>query len=347
MEMNALNMDQNLALDFVRVTEAAAFAAAHWLGRGENDAADAAAVNAMRDRFNSMNIDGEIVIGEGERDEAPMLYIGEKVGTGKGMAIDIAVDPLEGTNITAKGGANALSVLAAAPKGTLLKAPDTYMDKIAVGPKAVGAIDLEASVRDNIHAVADRLGKPPEELTVIILERDRHKQLIQEVRNCGARIRLIQDGDVSAAISTVFDYSGIDMLLGIGGAPEGVIAAAALKSLGGDMQGKLKFRNEHEIERAHRMGIADIDRVFKLDDLVKSDRAMFVATGVSDGTLLKGIRFTSGGAVSSSVAMRSYSGTVRFLDTHHHFKNNPESWWRKITESEGNGKSRQYKQQEQ
>ena len=337
-------MDHNLALDFVRVTEAAAFAAAHWLGRGDNDAADAAAVNAMRDRFSSMDLNGEIVIGEGERDEAPMLYIGELVGNGKGAAIDIAVDPLEGTTITAKGGSNALSVLAAAPKGTLLKAPDTYMDKIAVGPNAVGAIDLEASVRDNIHAVADKLGRPPDELTVIILERDRHKELIQQVRDCGARIRLIQDGDVSAAISTVFDYSGIDLLLGVGGAPEGVIAAAALKSLGGDMQGRLKFRNEKEIERAHRMGIDDIDKVFRLDDMVKGNRAVFAATGVSDGPLLKGIRFTKGGAVSNSVAMRTYSGTVRFIETHHHFKNNPESWWRKITES--NGKARQAQKSE-
>ncbi len=336
-------MDQNLALDFVRVTEAAAFAAAHWLGRGDNDSADAAAVNAMRDRFNEMDFAGEIVIGEGERDEAPMLYIGEKVGNGRGKEIDIAVDPLEGTTITAKGGYNALSVLAAAPKGALLNAPDTYMDKIAVGPKAVGAIDLEASVLDNVNAVADKLGKPPEELTVIILERDRHKELIQQVRKSGARIRLIQDGDVSAAISTVFDYSGIDLLLGIGGAPEGVIAAAALKSLGGDMQGRLKFRNDSELERAHKMGMADPHKVFKLNELVKGDHAMFAATGVSDGTLLKGIRFTSGGAVSNSVAMRSYSGTVRFIETHHHFKKNPESWWRKISETEGNGNQKHHK----
>ncbi|MFA6048418.1 MAG: class II fructose-bisphosphatase [Candidatus Micrarchaeia archaeon] len=329
-------MDHNLALDFVRATEAAAFAASHWLGRGDEKSADAAAVNAMRDRFNSMELDGEIVIGEGERDEAPMLYIGEKVGTGKGAAIDIAVDPLEGTTITAKGGANALSVLAAAPKGKLLNAPDTYMDKIAVGPKAVGAIDLEASVRDNIHAVADKLGKTPEDLTVIILERERHKDLIAEVRKCGSRIHLIQDGDVSAAISTVFDYSGIDLLLGIGGAPEGVIAAAALKSLGGDMQGRLKFRNDKEKERAQKMGITDLNKVFKLNDLVKGDHAMFAATGVSDGPLLRGMRLTSsGGAVSHSVAMRSYSGTVRFIETHHHFKNNPESWWRKIKEENG------------
>ncbi len=329
-------MDRNLALDFVRVTEAAAFAAAHWMGRGDNDAADAAAVTAMRDRFNTIDFDGTVVIGEGERDEAPMLYIGEKIGSGKGMAIDVALDPLEGTTITAKGGSNALSVLAAGPKGTLLNAPDTYMDKIAVGPKAVGAIDIEASVKDNVYAVAERLEKQPDELTVVILERDRHKELVDQVRKSGARIRLIQDGDVSAAISTVFDYSGIDLLLGTGGAPEGVIAAAALKSLGGDMQGKLKFRNALERERARSMGITDEHKVFKLGELVKGDKAMFVATGVSDGTLLRGVRFTGHGAITHSVSMRCYSGTVRFIETHHHFKNNPESWWRKIRETNGN-----------
>ncbi len=319
-------MDHNLALDFVRVTEAAAYASSHWLGRGDNDAADAAAVKAMRERFNSLSFKGEIVIGEGERDEAPMLYIGEKIGDGTGPEIDVAVDPLEGTTITAKGGANALSVLAAAPKGMLLNAPDTYMNKIAVGPQAAGAIDLNASVKDNIRAVSDKLGKDPDALTVMILERDRHKDLIRQVRDCGCRIRLIQDGDVAAAISTVFETSGIDMLLGTGGAPEGVISAAALKCLGGDFQGKLMFRNEDEKARATKMGIEDLEKIFHLDDLVKGDRAMFAATGVSDGPLLKGVRFTSGGAITHSVAMRAYSGTVRFIETHHHFKRNKESW---------------------
>ena len=325
-------MDQNLALDFVRVTEAAAYASAHWVGRGDNDAADQAAVTAMRDAFNSMDIRGEIVIGEGERDEAPMLYIGEKVGNTSGREIDIAVDPLEGTNICAKGGINAISVMAAGPKGTLLKAPDTYMDKIAVGPKAKGAIDITASVQDNIYSVADKLDKDPEELTVIILERDRHADLIHQVRHAGSRIRLIGDGDVSAAISTVFDYSGIDMLLGIGGAPEGVLAAAALKTLGGDMQGALKFRKPEERERAINMGIGDPDRVFKLDDLVKGDRSMFIASGVTDGPLLKGVRFTEDGANISSVAMRAYSGTVRFVESQHHFKRDSDDWWHKIKE---------------
>jgi fructose-1,6-bisphosphatase II len=319
-------------LDFVRVTEAAAYASAHWVGRGDNEAADQAAVTAMRDAFGGLDFSGEIVIGEGERDEAPMLYIGERVGSGKGMEIDLAVDPLEGTNICAKGGINAISVLAAGPKGTLLKAPDTYMDKIAVGPKAKGAIDIEAPVKDNIYAVADALKKDPEELTVIILERDRHKDLISQVRHVGSRIRLIGDGDVSAAISTVFDYSGIDMLLGIGGAPEGVIAAAALKALGGDMQGRLKFRKPEERERTIKMGMADPDRVLRLNDLVKGDHSMFVATGVTDGPLIKGVRFESWGAVTNSVAMRAYSGTVRFIETHHHFRGAGEDWWSKIKE---------------
>lgn len=325
-------MDHNLALDFVRVTEAAAYASAHWVGRGDNEAADQAAVTAMRDAFNSMDMAGEIVIGEGERDEAPMLYIGEHVGKGTGKEIDIAVDPLEGTNICAKGGINAIAVMAAGPKGTLLKAPDTYMDKIAVGPKAKGAIDINASVQDNVYAVADKLGKDPAELTVIILERDRHKDLINQVRHAGSRIRLIGDGDVSAAISTVFDYSGIDMLLGIGGAPEGVLAAAALKTLGGDMQGTLKFRKPEERERAINMGLGDPDRVFGLNDLVKGEKSMFVATGVTDGPLLKGVRFTEDGTVTHSVAMRAQSGTVRFIESQHHFKSPADEWWNKIKE---------------
>ena len=325
-------MDHNLALDFVRVTEAAAYASAHWVGRGDNEAADQAAVTAMREAFNSLDFSGEIVIGEGERDEAPMLYIGERVGNGKGKELDIAVDPLEGTNICAKGGINAIAVMAAGPKGTLLKAPDTYMDKIAVGPKARGAIDINASVQDNIYAVADKLNKDPQELTVIILERDRHKDLIHQVRHAGSRIRLIGDGDVSAAISTVFDYSGIDMLLGIGGAPEGVLAAAALKTLGGDMQGKLKYRKPEERERAINMGIGDPERVLKLNDLVHGDKSMFVATGVTDGPLLKGVRFTDYGTVTSSVAMRAQSGTVRFIESQHHFRSQADEWWHKIKE---------------
>jgi len=325
-------MDHNLSLDFVRVTEAAAYASAHWVGRGDNEAADQAAVTAMRDAFNVMDMKGEIVIGEGERDEAPMLYIGEHVGKGTGTEIDIAVDPLEGTNICAKGGINAIAVMAAGPKGTLLKAPDTYMDKIAVGPKAKGAIDINASVQDNIYSVADKLDKDPAELTVIILERDRHKDLIHQVRHAGARIRLIGDGDVSAAISTVFDYSGIDMLLGIGGAPEGVLAAAALKALGGDMQGKLKYRKPEERERAIKMGIGDPERTLKLDDLVRGDQSIFVASGVTDGPLIKGVRFAEHGTTISSVSIDGQTGTMRFVESQHHFSSQSHDYWHKIRE---------------
>ena len=249
-----------------------------------------------------------------------MLYIGEKVGKGNGMKIDIAVDPLEGTTITAKGGSNAISVLAAAPKGNMLHAPDTYMDKIAVGPKAKGSIDLDATPEENINAVAQKLGKDPSEITVIILERDRHKKLIEDVRKAGARIRLIGDGDISGALSPAFEESGIDILMGIGAAPEGVIAAAALKTLGGEIQGRLKFRNDDERKRAKEMGfLKDIDMKLKMNDMIKGDQAMFAATGVTNGEILKGVRFTSKGAVTNSLVMRSWSGTVRFIEAHHDF----------------------------
>src|SRR3989338_123358 len=313
-------MDRNLALEFVRVTEAAAISAAKYMGRGDEKAADNAAVDLMRKSFNGLDIDGTIVIGEGERDEAPMLYIGEKVGKGNGMKIDIAVDPLEGTTITAKGGSNAISVLAAAPKGNMLHAPDTYMDKIAVGPKAKGSIDLDATPEENINAVAQKLGKDPSEITVIILERDRHKKLIEDVRKAGARIRLIGDGDISGALSPAFEESGIDILMGIGATPEGVIAAAALKTLGGEIQGRLKFRNDDERKRAKEMGfLKDIDMKLKMNDMIKGDKAMFAATGVTNGEILKGVRFTSKGAVTNSLVMRSWSGTVRFIEAHHDF----------------------------
>ena len=313
-------MDRNLALEFVRVTEAAAISAAKWVGRGDQRAADHAAVELMRKSFNGLDIDGTVVIGEGERDEAPMLCIGEKVGTGKGMKVDIAVDPLEGTAITAKGGVNSISVLAAAPAGTMLHAPDTYMDKIAVGPKAKGAIDLDASVKENITAVAEKLEKPIDEITVIVLERDRHRKLIEDIRKVGARIRLIGDGDVSGALSPAFEESGIDMLMGIGAAPEGVLGAAGLKTLGGEIQGRLAFRNEEERKRAKDMGfLKDIDMKLTMDDMIKSDQAMFVATGVTTGEVLKGVRFTSKGAVTNSIVMRSSSGTVRIIEAHHDF----------------------------
>jgi fructose-1,6-bisphosphatase II len=311
-------MDRNLALELVRVTEGAAVAAARWVGRGNNHAADNAAVEHMREGFNSIDFSGRIVIGEGERDEAPMLYIGEKVGRGMGgLKADLAVDPLEGTTITAKGGPNALSVIAAGPEGSLLNAPDCYMDKIAVGKKAKGKVSLEASVEENVSAVARALGKEESEVTVVILERDRHKELIDKVRKTGARIRLITDGDVSGAISTCLEESGIDLLLGIGGAPEGVIAAAAIKCLEGDFQGKLVFRNDNEKKRAREMGASE--GMLRLDELVKSD-AMFAATGVTDGTMLEGVRFKPDTIETHSIVMRSKTKTIRFVKGLHNDK---------------------------
>lgn len=317
-------MDRNLAMEFVRATEAAALSSARWVGKGDNMAADNAAVEAMRHFFNNIDIDGKVVIGEGERDEAPMLYIGEKLGTGEGTKVDIAVDPLEGTTITAKGGPNALSVLAAGPAGSMLHAPDTYMDKIAVGSEAKGAIDLDASVKENVEQVAAKLKKDVEELAVIILERDRHQKLIEEVRKCGCRIRLIPDGDISGALAPSIQNSGVDMLLGIGAAPEGVIAAAGLKCLGGEIQGRLNFRNDGERERAKKMGIKDLDKKLAMDDLVKGNEAVFAATGVTDGTILRGVNFTSDGAVTHSIVMRSKTKTVRFIEGHHKFEHFPE-----------------------
>ena len=317
-------MDRNLAMEFVRATEAAALSSARFVGKGDKHSADNAAVEAMRKVFEIIDIDGTVVIGEGERDEAPMLYIGEKVGSKKGPKIDIAVDPLEGTDITARGGNNAMSVLAAAPSGTLLHAPDTYMDKIAVGPRAVGAVDLDNSVSENLNAVADKLKKDIEEVTVIVLERERHNELIKEIRKCKCRIKLIRDGDIAGAIAPAIEDSGVDILLGIGAAPEGVIAAAALKCLGGEIQGRLKFRNEEEKSRATKMGIKDIDMKFMIDDLVKGNDAMFAATGVTDGTLLRGVNFTSDGAFTHSIVMRSKTKTVRFIEGHHKFEHFPE-----------------------
>ena len=316
-------MDRNLALEFVRATEAAALSSARWMGKGDEKKADKAAVEAMRKTFSSISIKGTVVIGEGERDNAPMLYIGEKVGSGSGLEVDIAVDPLEGTTITAKGGNNAITVLAAAPKGQLLNAPDTYMDKIAVGKEASGVIDLDAPVKENIRAVADKLGKKCEDLTVIVLERDRHKKLIEEIRKCNARIRLIGDGDIAGALAPTIPGSGVDMLMGIGAAPEGVIAAAALKALDGEIQGRLKPRNEEEIERAKKMGIKDIDKKLMMDDLVKGNRAMFAATGVTDGTILRGVRYTGTGAITHSIVMRAKTKTVRFIEAHHNFEHKP------------------------
>ncbi len=317
-------MDRNLALDFVRATEAAAISSAYWMGKGDEKSADQAAVEAMRKAFGVIDMDGTIVIGEGERDSAPMLYIGERVGSGKGMEVDIAVDPLEGTTITARGDPNAMSVFAAAPAGCLLNAPDTYMDKIAVGPKCAGAVDLDADVEENLRSVAEKLDKPIDEVTVIILDRDRHKEIIEKIRKCGSRIRLIRDGDIAGALAPAIEDSGIDILMGIGGAPEGVIAAVALKCLGGEIQGRLKLRNEGEKQRAEKMGINDFEKKFKINDLVKSDEAMFAATGVTDGTILKGVQFLSDGAKTHSIVMRAKTKTIRFIEARHKFEHFPE-----------------------
>lgn len=316
-------MDRNLALELVRVTEAAALSCAQWMGKGDGNSADAAAVQAMRRAFDSIRFDGTVVIGEGERDEAPMLYIGEKVGAGGNPEVDIALDPLECTNSVAYGRNNALAVVALAPKGCFLHAPDTYMEKIAVGAKAADAIDLNKSVEQNIHDVADALGMHVEKLTVVILERDRHKDLIAKVRSTGARIHLILDGDVSAAIATALPDTGIDLLLGTGGAPEGVLAAAALQCVGGAMQGRLRFRNDEEIRRARTMGITDIDKILTLDDLARGNQIMFCATGVTSGDMLKGVRFFGGGAWTHSLVMRAKTGTIRYIETQHFFDRKP------------------------
>lgn len=312
-------MDRNVALEAVRVTEAAALAASKLVGRGDEKAADKAAVDAMRSAFNTLHIEGTVVIGEGERDEAPMLYIGEHVGAG-GPAIDIALDPLEGTTITAKGGPNAMAVLAMTDKGGFLNAPDTYMEKIAVGPHiSAGILDLDAPVDDIVRKLAREKDARVEDLLICILDRPRHEAIIRSVRETGARIMLIQDGDVSAVMATADPLTGIDMYVGTGGAPEGVLAAAALQCTGGSMLGRLVFRNDDEKERAARYGIADFAKVYSTNELAKPDNVMFAATGVTDGAMLKGVRRFAGGAVTHSIVMRSKSGTVRRIETQHDF----------------------------
>lgn len=306
-------------LDFVKVTEAAALAASRWMGKGERDRADGAAVEKMRETLNQMEIRGRIVIGEGERDEAPMLYIGEEVGKG-GVEVDIAVDPVEGTNLVANGLPNSIAVLAVAAKGGLLNAPDTYMDKLAVGPKAAEYVHIDASVAENLELVANALERPIGEITVVILDRPRHKKLIEDVRAAGAKIKLISDGDVDAAIATAIEGTGIQVSMGTGGAPEGVLAAAALRCLGGNFMGRLKPRNETEIKRALEMGFDDVNRVLTMDDLVKRDDITFVATGITDGDLVKGVRFFGNGARTHSIIMNSRSSTVRFVETVHRFR---------------------------
>ena len=315
-------MDRNLALELIRVTEAAALASGRWVGKGDKNAADEAATNAMRRTLDSIGIDGTVVIGEGEMDEAPMLYIGEKVGDGSSPCVDIAVDPLEGTNICAKGINGAITTIAMAPQGGFLNAPDMYMEKIVVGPGACGVIDLDASPTENLQRVAAAKKCYIDDLTVVILDRPRHDKIVAEIRKAGARIHLVSDGDVAPAIAAAVAGSGVDMLMGIGGAPEGVLAAAALKCMGGDMQGRLVFMNDHERERAVMMGITDFDRVYNAEDMARGN-VFFAATGVTNGDLLKGVRYFSGGAETHSVVMRSKSRTVRFVSTLHYFDYKP------------------------
>lgn len=316
-------MDRNLALEMIRVTEAAALSCARLMGRGDAKAADQAAVDAMRSTLNDMDFDGTVVIGEGERDEAPMLYIGEKVGRGGPIKVDIALDPLEGTNLCATGAANAIAVIAIAEQGHFLHAPDTYMEKIAVGPDGKGIIDLSKSPTYNLTELAKKKECQVQDLTAIVLNRDRHKELIREIREAGARIKLIEDGDVSAAISTCEATAGVDILFGIGGAPEGVLAAAALRCINGDMQGRLKPRNDEEIARAKKMGIEDIHKIYKMEELAFGD-VMFAATGVTNGDFLKGVRYFGGGAFTHSLVMRSLSGTTRYIEAVHHFETKPK-----------------------
>lgn len=312
-------MDRNLALEAVRVTEAAALSASRLMGRGDEKAADQVAVDAMRRALNSLSIEGTVVIGEGERDEAPMLFIGEKVGTGGGPKIDIALDPLEGTTITAKGLTNALAVIAMAEEGGFLYSPDVYMDKIAVGTGLPeGVVDLDEAPAQNLKNLADAKKLDVADLVVCILDRPRHEDLIAQVRAAGARIMLITDGDVSGVIATTEEESGVDIYMGSGGAPEGVLAAAALRCIGGQMQGRLIFRNDDEKSRAANCGITDFDRKYLLNDLA-SGNVMFAATGVTSGTMLKGVRRFSGGAMTHSVVMRSKSGTVRYIEAQHNF----------------------------
>ena len=311
------NFDRTLLLEAVRVTEAAATAAWRLVGRGHEKNADQVAVDAMRTALNNLDINGVIVIGEGERDEAPMLYIGEKVGTGKGAKIDIALDPLEGTTLTAKAMPNALAVMAWAPHGTLLNAPDTYMDKIAIGPgHKEGLIDLDAEPGDNINAIAKAKGIKPSEVTALVMDRPRHEALIAKIRQAGAKVKLITDGDVAGVIETTDAATGVDIYMGLGGAPEGVLAAAALRCIGGQMQGRLIFRNDEERARAAKWGVTDLARKYSLHELVSGD-VVFSATGVTDGSMLRGVHRDGDFITTESVVMRSATGTVRWIRARH------------------------------
>jgi fructose-1,6-bisphosphatase II len=318
-------MEDLLALEMIRVTEAAAIESARFMGRGARDEADAAATEAMRRTMDEIDFDGRIVIGEGERDEAPMLYIGERVGRpgaaaeGDVPAVDIAVDPLEGTNLVAHGQAGAITVLAASESGGLTHAPDTYMEKLCVGPIAAGKVDLEATPTENLRAIAAALGRKVSDITVVILERPRHDALIAEVRAAGARIKLIGDGDLSAAISCAVSGTGVHAVMGIGGAPEGVITAAALRCLGGEIQARFRYRSDEERERGARMGHGDEDRVYRTEELAPGENLVFAATGVTAGDLLQGVRFFGGGARTHSLVMAYQTKQVRFVDTVHMF----------------------------
>lgn len=319
-------MDRDLAINLVRVTEAAALSSARHLGRGNKNKADEAAVDAMRRMFDTLNINGRVVIGEGEMDEAPMLYIGEKLGRGgeESLKLDIAVDPLDGTTAVAKGIAGAISVVVVAPKGALLNAPDMYMDKIAVGPRAVDHVSLDYSVGKNLYNLSRALNKDIKDITVTILDRPRHQELIEEVREIGARIRLFSDGDIAAALATCFPATGVDILMGIGGAPEGVLAAAAQKCLGGGFQGRLYPMNEKEKTRCKKMGIKDIDKTLYIEDLARGKELVFAATGVSNGELLKGVVYYEyNRAKTYSIVMRGETGTVRHIEAIHRLDKKP------------------------
>ncbi len=325
-----VHVDRNLALELVRVTEAAALAASRWMGRGDKNAADGAAVEAMRRAFDTVAISGTVVIGEGEMDEAPMLYIGERVGiyakAGGGPEVDIAVDPLEGTSITAKGGPNAMACVALAQKGGFLHAPDIYMEKLAVGPGLpAGVVSLEASVEENLRELAKAKKAEISDLVVCLLDRDRHREIIKRCRAAGARIMMIPDGDVSGVVAVSQPDTGVDIYMGSGGAPEGVLAAAALRCIGGQMQCKLLFENDEQIARAREMGITDANRIYGLEDMAKGE-VMFAATGVTTGPMLRGVQRSAGRATTYSIVMRSKSGTVRYIEGHHNFALKPTAF---------------------
>jgi fructose-1,6-bisphosphatase II len=312
-------LDRNLAFELARVTEAAALASARWMGKGDKVAADQAAVNAMRFALGNVDMDGIVVIGEGEKDEAPMLYIGEEIGNGMPPRVDIAVDPVDGTTLLSKGLPNAVAVVALAERGTMYYPPGiVYMEKLAVGPIGKGKVSLELSVAENVQIMADAKGVDPDDLTVVVLDRPRHEKLIAEIREAGARIKLISDGDIAGGIMPALEETGIDLLMGIGGSPEAVTTACALKCLGGDIQCKLWPRNDGEREQAERLGLA-LDTVLTIDDLVKGDDVFFSLTGVTNGELVKGVRYFQRGARTETLAMRSRSGTVRRIESEHHF----------------------------